>query len=326
MTADAGTVLYYDWEMLLMEWLQSHLPTSGPVFWLLSNLSALGEQLLLVAIMGFLYWGLNKEFGKYLGLNVLVANVWIPMIKNVVLRLRPYFVEGYHVKILRLVDSGADPYDVAAQGYSFPSGHSANASTLYGALAAHEKKRKLLWVLAIVLPLLVGFSRVFVGAHFPTDVLCGWLIGALIVALIPWLKQKIKNRAAFDALLLLLTVPGFFYCTSNDYFSSLGMLLGFMLAEPFEEKFVNFENTSNLVRCVLRTIGGAALYFGLNEALKLPFSSEMLNAGDLTAYLIRTVRYAIVIFVVIGVYPVLFKATGKLWKKDVKKTSSTLNL
>ncbi|MBR5641778.1 MAG: phosphatase PAP2 family protein [Firmicutes bacterium] len=317
-----GNYLYYDWEMLLMEWLQSHLPTSGPVFWLLSNLSAFGEQLLLVAIMGFLYWGLNKEFGKYLGLNVLVANVWVPMIKNVVLRLRPYFVEGYNVKILRLVDSGADPYDVAAQGYSFPSGHSANAATLYGALAAHEKKRKILWVLAIVLPLLVGFSRVFVGAHFPTDVLCGWILGVIIVALIPWLRKKIKSRAAFYALLLLLTVPGFFYCTSNDYFSSLGMLLGFMIAEPFEEKFVNFENTPNLVRCVLRTIGGAAIYFGLNEVLKMPFSSEVLNAGDLTAYLIRTLRYTIVIFVDIGVYPMLFKATDKLWKKKPEEAQA----
>jgi undecaprenyl-diphosphatase len=314
-----GNYLYYDWEMLLMEWLQSHLPTSGPVFWLLSNLSAFGEQLLLVAIMGFLYWGLNKEFGKYLGLNVLVANVWVPMIKNVVLRLRPYFVEGYNVKILRLVDSGADPYDIAAQGYSFPSGHSANAATLYGALAAHEKKRKILWVLAIVLPLLVGFSRIFVGAHFPTDVICGWILGVIIVALIPWLRNKIKSRAAFYALLLLLTVPGFFYCTSNDYFSSLGMLLGFMLAEPFEEKFVNFENTSNLVRCVLRTIGGAAIYFGLNEVLKMPFSSEVLNAGDLTAYLIRTLRYTVVIFVDIGVYPLLFKVSDKLWKKKPEK-------
>ena len=317
-----GNYLYYDWEMLLMEWLQSHLPTSGPVFWLLSNLSAFGEQLLLVAIMGFLYWGLNKEFGKYLGLNVLVANVWVPMIKNVVLRLRPYFVEGYNVRILRLVDSSADPYDIAAQGYSFPSGHSANAATLYGALAAHEKKRKVLWVLAIVQPLLVGFSRVFVGAHFPTDVLCGWILGVIIVALIPWLRNKIKSRAAFYALLLLLTVPGFFYCTSNDYFSSLGMLLGFMIAEPFEEKFVNFENTPNLVRCVLRTAGGAAIYFGLNEVLKMPFSSEVLNAGDLTAYLIRTLRYAIVIFVDIGVYPMLFKVTDKLWKKKDKEVQA----
>ena len=315
MAETAGVVLYYDWEMRLMEWLQGHISQTGFGFWLLSNLSAFGEELLLVVVMGFLYWGLNKEFGKYVGINVLVGIVWNPMIKNIVLRLRPYFVPGYEVKLLRLVDNNADVMDVAAQGYSFPSGHSSNAVVVYGSLAAHEKKRKLLWVLAALLPLLVGFSRVFVGAHFPTDVLCGWMLGALIVALIPWLRRKIQNRRLFYAVLLLSSLPGFFYCTSNDYFSSFGMLVGFVLAEPFEERFVRFENTSHLLRCILRTLGGGAIYFGLNTVLKMPFPREVLDAGDLTAQMIRTGRYAAVIFVVIGVYPMLFKLTGKLWEK-----------
>ena len=312
MAATAGTIFYFDWEMQLMEWLQAHIGSGGFGFWLLSNLSAFGEQLLLVAIMGFLYWGLNKEFGKYVGVNVLIANVWNPMIKNAVLRLRPYFVPGYDVKLLRKIDDSADIMDVAAQGYSFPSGHSANAVTVYGSLAAHEKKRKLLWALAVVLPLLVGFSRVFVGAHFPTDVLCGWVLGALIVALIPWLRRVIRSRWLFYAVLLATSLPGFFFCTSNDYFSSFGMLLGFIFAEPFEEKFVRFENTSNILRCILRTLGGGLIYFGLSEALKLPFPKELLNAGDFTAQLIRMLRYAVVIFVVIGVYPLLFRLTGNL--------------
>lgn len=315
MTEAAGSIFYFDWEMQLMEWLQAHIGSSGFGFWLLSNLSALGEQTLLVVIMGFLYWGLNKEFGKFIGLNVLMVNVWNPMIKNVVLRLRPYFVPGYNVKLLRLIDESADAMDVAAQGFSFPSGHSANAVTVYGSLAAHEKNRKLLWALAVVLPLLVGFSRVYVGAHFPTDVLCGWLLGALIVALIPWLHRKIKNRWLFYAVLLLSALPGFFYCATDDYYSSFGMLFGFVLAEPFEEKYVKFENTSNILRCVLRTLGGGLIYFGLNAALKLPFPKELLNAGDFTAHLIRMLRYAVVIFTVIGVYPMLFKLTGRLWEK-----------
>lgn len=312
MTDVIGVNFFYDWEIRLMEWLQAALPTEGPLFWLLSNLSAFGEELLMVAVMGFLYWGLNKEFGKYLGVNVLMVNVWNPMIKNIFLRLRPYFASD-RIQLLRKIDEDAEIWDVAAQGYSFPSGHSANAVTLYGSLAAHEKRRKLLLVLAFVLPLLVGFSRVFVGAHYPTDVLCGWLLGLIVVLLVPFLRRKLK-RWQFYLVLLLSAIPGFFYCTSTDYYSAFGMLLGFVLAEPFEEKFVKFENTRNILRCVLRTIGGAALYFGLNTALKMPFPKALLDAGDLTAHLIRAGRYAVVIFLVIGVYPLLFKLTGKLWK------------
>ena len=314
-----GSIFYFEWEMQLMEWLQSHIGSTGFGFWILSNLSAFGEELLMVAIMGFLYWGLNKEFGKYIGLNVLMVNVWNPMIKNIFLRLRPYFVPGYNIKPLRPVDSSADVMDVAAQGYSFPSGHSANAVTIYGSLAAHEKKRGWLWALAVILPLLVGFSRVFVGVHYPTDVLCGFVLGALVVLLIPLLRKAIKNRWLFYGVLLVLSLPGFFYCRTNDYFSSFGMLVGFLVAEPFEERFVNFKNTKNIIRCILRTAGGGLIYFGLNTLLKMPFPSEILDAGNFLAHLIRTCRYAIVIFVVIGVYPLLFKATDKLWNKIFKK-------
>ena len=310
-----GNIFFLEWEMKLMEWLQAHIGTSGFGFWILSNLSAFGEQMLLVAIMGFFYWGLNKEFGKYLGVNILMVNIWNPMIKNVALRLRPYFVEEYNVQLLRLIDSGADPMDIAAQGYSFPSGHSSNAATIYGSLAVHEKNRRWLWVLAIVLPLLVGFSRVFVGAHFPTDVIWGWVLGIVTIALVALLRKLIKNHLVFNIVLLLTAIPGFFYCKSNDYFSSMGMLLGFVLAEPFEEKFVKFENTPNILRCILRTIGGGIIYFGLNEVLKMPFPKSVLNAGDFTALLIRTLRYAVVIFTVVGVYPILFKYTGKLWDR-----------
>ena len=319
------SIFYFKWEMQLMEWLQSHIGSSGFAFWLLSNLSAFGEEILLIAIMGFLYWGLNKEFGKYVGVNVLVANVWNPMIKNVILRLRPYFVKGYRVELLRKIDANAEIDDVAAQGYSFPSGHSSNAVTMYGSLAAHEKKYKLFWILAIVLPLLVGFSRVFVGAHFPTDVFAGWALGIVIVLLIPFLRRKIKNRWIFYGILLLTTLPGFFYCKTDDYFSSFGMLIGFIFAEPFEERFVRFENTKNFIRCILRTIGGGLIYFGLNTVLKMPFPKAMLEAGDLVSHLIRTLRYAVVIFTVIGVYPMLFKQTDKLWNRIFKRKEAKLS-
>ena len=253
---------------------------------------------------------------KRSALTLLAATAWFPMVKNVVLRSRPYMAHPEEVRIEQVPEPDADPMDIVQQGYSFPSGHSAMSLAIFGSIA-RESRKKWTWILAILLPLLVGISRVAVGAHYPTDVFGGWALGALIVLLIPWLKKTIKNRWLFYGILLLTTVPGFFFCKSNDYFSSFGMLLGFMFAEPFEERFVRFENTKNVVRCILRTIGGGLIYFGLNTVLKMPFPDAILNPVEPTflANLIRTLRYAIVIFVVIGVYPMLFKLTAKIGKK-----------
>lgn len=311
----AGNIFFLEWEVALMEWLQAHLGAGAISF--ISQLSMFGEELLLVAIMGFFYWSWDKQIGKFIGVNMLMVSVWNPMIKNVFLRLRPYFVSD-KIRLLRKIDEGADIYDVAAQGYSFPSGHSASSATVYGSIA-RKMRPKLFTVLAFVLPLLVGFSRVVVGAHFPTDVLVGWTLGALVVFLVPWLRARIRDRRIFYAVLVLSTLPGFFYCQSTDYFSSFGMLLGFLCAEPFEEKFVKFENTRSPVRAILRVIGGAALYFAVNTALKLPFPSDFLSAGTFASHLVRTLRYAVVIFVTVGVYPMLFKLTAKIGAKKEEK-------
>ena len=72
-------------------------------------------------------------------------------------------------------------------GSSFPSGHVFFALTVYG-LIAHwtthdgpQRRRLLAWSLAVITALLVGGSRVYVGAHYPTDVIAGLMMG------IPWL-------------------------------------------------------------------------------------------------------------------------------------------
>ena len=313
--AAEGNRFFLDWEIALMEWLQSHL--SAGAIGAISQLSMFGEELMLIVVMGFFYWCYDKEIGKFIGVNFLVVSVWNPLIKNIALRLRPYFCSD-KIDLLRLIDTSADKYDILAQGYSFPSGHSAGAAAVYGS-AARCLRKKWVTVLAFVLPLLVGVSRVVVGAHFPTDVLVGWALGALVIFLIPWLRKKIKNRWAFYGVILLTAIPGFFYCTSTDYYSSFGMLVGFLLAEPFEEKFVRFENTRSPIRSLLRIVGGGAVYFGLNTLLKLPFPKELLGSDGVASHLIRCGRYAVVIFVVIAIYPMLFKLTAKIGKKKTEE-------
>ena len=306
-----GNTFFFDWEVSLIIWLQAHMGAFGT--WLASFLSAFGEELACVAVIGFLYWCYDKRFGRFVGLNVLVGLVLNPMIKNIFVRRRPYF-DNPEIKCLKPVDKSADIYNIAAQEYSFPSGHSTNAVAVYGSAASYKKNRTLA-VIGVVLPLLVGVSRFCLGVHYPTDVLCGWLLGLAVIFAVPWLQRKLNNDRLFYILLLLIGLPGFFYCKSADFFSGYGMLLGFVLAVEFEQKRVNFENTRSPLRSVLRVLGGIAVFFGLNTLLKLPFSSEFLNSGTTAAFLVRMLRYTLVIFVDIGVYPLLFKVTGKWFQK-----------
>ena len=310
----AISVFCFEWELMLIEWLQTHI-SSGAIN-IISFFSLFGEEKMMVLILGFLYWSFDKRLGKFVGLNMLVANLWNPLIKNIVHRARPYY-NNDRVKLLRKIDSSADETDIAAQGFSFPSGHSASAVTVYGSIALYLKKNWLR-ILAIVLPLLVGFSRVVVGAHFPTDVFAGWILGLLILIVIPILEKKINNHWLFYGLLLATGIPGFFYCQSTDFYTAYGMLFGFAFAVWFEEKFVNFENTRNPIRMILRVLGGGAAYFALNTLLKLPFPSEFLASATTGAFVIRTIRYAIVMFFVMAIYPILFKWTAKIGKGKKK--------
>lgn len=308
-TVFQGNTFYFDWEVALQEWLQSMIGTDIGAK-IASAITMFGEELVLIAVLGFLYWCYDKKFGKFVGMNILVGLVATPMLKNIAFRRRPYF-DHPGIKVLKPVDASADIYDIAAQGYSFPSGHSTNATILYTSLPMYKKGNKPLLVIAFLVPLLVGLSRVMLGVHYATDVLCGWLVGATLMFLFSYLQTHVKNENLLHLIVALCGLPGIFYCQTTDYFASYGMMIGYFLAAPFEKKFVNFKETRSVVRSVLRVVGGGALYMGLNTLLKMPFPKELLASATMPSFLIRTVRYAIIIFILIGVYPLAFDRIGK---------------
>lgn len=298
-----GIAFSFSWEIALMEWLQENL--NGVAISILSFCSMFGEEILLILILGFLYWCYDKDLGRTTALTVLMGLTWGAMLKNIVLRRRPYF-DHDEIRILRVVEPEADIYDISAQGYSFPSIHSANAMGLFGSLALYLKKKWLI-VLAFALPLLTGISRVVVGAHHPTDVLAGWIVGGLCILLINILEKKITNRVLLFGCLLLTVLPGFFFCRSADYFSSVGLLIGLMGAALLDEYYVHFEITRKPFWMIMRLLGGFAVYFVLNTLLKLPFSEDFLESGTYSALMVRCARYMIIAFVDFGVYPLLFR-------------------
>ena len=308
-----GNTFFFGWEISLIIWLQSHMGAVGTA--LASFLSEFGEALICIAVIGFLYWCYDKSFGRFVGTNVLVGIVLNSMIKNIFVRRRPYF-DNAEIKCLKPVDKNADIYNIAAQEYSFPSGHSTNSVAVYSSLAAYRKNR-ILTIIGIALPLLIGVSRFCLGVHYPTDVLFGWLLGLIVIFAAPWLQRKLNNPRLFNIILLLVALPGVFYCKSTDYFSGFGMLLGFILGSEFEQKYVSFKTTRSPLRSFLRVVGGVAIFLILDTVFKLPFTGDFLNSATMAAFLVRTLRYTILVFVLIGAYPMLFGLTEKWFNKSV---------
>ena len=308
-----GNVFYFEWEVDLIEWLQKAAGSVGQA--VSKAVTFVGGEtvtLLVLLIMLFCY---KKEAGKRCGFTMVAASMWYPMIKNIVMRVRPYMAHPDRIEALSVVEADADPMDILQQGYSFPSGHSATAVSMYGSIA-REIRKKWMWWVAVIVPLLIGLSRFAVGVHYPTDVLAGWGVGLAAVAFSALLEKKVKKEWIRHLILLALTLPGVFWCTSRDYFTALGLMIGMVTAFPYEKKYVGFQDTRNVWAMILRVLGAFAVYAVLNTALKLPFDAEWLNSGTLGANLVRTVRYAILLFVLVGIYPRVFPAFEKIGKRS----------
>ena len=304
-----GNVFYFDWEVNLIEWLQKTIGSAGQA--IAKALSFIGGETIMLLVLLVVLFCYKKEAGKRCGFTIVTASMWFPMIKNIVLRVRPYMAHPERIEALTVVQEDADPLDIIQQGYSFPSGHSANAAAMYGSIA-REIRKKWMWWLAVIVPLLIGLSRFVVGVHYPTDVLGGWLVGLAAIGFSALLEKKVKKEWVRSMILLAVTVPGIFWCTSRDYFTSLGLLIGMVTVFPYEKKYVNFQDTKNVWAMILRVAGAFAVYAVMNTVLKLPFDKEWLNSGTLGANLVRSVRYALMLFVLLGVYPRVFPAFEKI--------------
>ena len=302
-----------EWEVNLIEWLQKTVGNLNGTF--ISALGFLGGEmgLLLVVLIVLFCW--KKESGKRLAIVIAAVNSWLPMIKAVVLRPRPYMEHPDRVRGVADVGNNASLDNVAAHGYSFPSMHSASVMALFVSLS-NEVKKKWMWIVSAVIIFLVGLSRSVTGMHYPTDVLAGWALGLICVGICTLLEKKVKNEWIRHLILLASVLPGVIYVRTDDYFTALGLMIGIIAAIHIEEKFVHFSDTRNVWAKILRVAGSLVIYFVLNKLLKMPFSEAFLTGGTLAAFLVRTARYAVIVFVMIGIYPMAFPLFEKIGKKE----------
>ncbi|MEE2691668.1 MAG: phosphatase PAP2 family protein [Pseudomonadota bacterium] len=116
---------------------------------------------------------------------VLGQTIIVGQIKNLFGRARPEIV----------------PHLAEVSSYSFPSGHAASAAAVYLTLAAilsreaaPRRERLFIVMTAMILTVLVGVSRVYLGVHYPTDVLAGWAFGAAWASLVLLAARFLERR------------------------------------------------------------------------------------------------------------------------------------
>jgi len=203
----------FDWGINFIAGLQ----TSAP--WLAAPsqcFSFLGTEEFYLLILPFLYWCMDVRLGLRVGVILSVSSSLNTLLKFVFHEPRPYWVSDK----VRVVNGETS--------YGMPSGHAQHGITVWGTMASSWAKGWARGVTAIMI-FCIGFSRIVLAVHFPTDVLAGWLIGGVILwAFLKWeepvmawfnrftLTQKIALAFAASMLLLVTALSGLAFVPSAD--------------------------------------------------------------------------------------------------------------
>jgi membrane-associated phospholipid phosphatase len=206
--------------MDFVHWLQSSANPTLDSFWgFFSDLNAGDIGLLIVAVY---FWCVDTRVGWLFG-NVVALGVFSnEAIKSVVQEARPSPSE---VRVIR---------EDTAPGSSFPSGHTQFATIFWGYLG-WLLKRPAVWVLCAAMIVLTGLSRLYMGLHWPWDVLGAIAIGAAFLVGAIWISQRwlysggTFNQAARVAL-VVIPVIAFGLVPNKTIATAAGVALGMNIA------------------------------------------------------------------------------------------------
>ncbi len=264
---------------------------------LFEGITMLGEETILIVLVAIIYFAIDKKLAYRLFFITAASVGTNSIIKNAVKRARPFTVEG--LTCVR---------EATATGYSFPSGHTQTFSTWSPVMAMQLKKRWFSLIIALAIPL-VALSRVYLGAHYPTDVMVGMLLGVAFAFGGNWLYDRVEDKQNLYVGLAAVFTPFAVLFLFNaqplygDFYKFYGMVVGVVLAMRIENKYAPLNYNVALWKKALRVVIGVAVAFALKEGIKAlnVFNSVYITFG------IDTFRYFTLVVVVFGLCPILFK-------------------
>ncbi len=271
-----------NWGVMIILWLQQFSPGMDALF---HGFTFLGSEDFFMVLMPLLYWCIDRRTGGRLVILFLFSSYLGALFKVLLQQPRPF---QYDPRVKMLTPESS---------YGLPSLHTQNTLVVWVYLAS-VFKRKWLWLLAGILLIMVPLSRIYLGVHFPTDVLGGYITGAGILLLGLWLIGPLEGwlgrlgmgwqmgLAALAAGVMALTFPG----SDDTAISTSAMILGAGIGLVLERRSVGFSSGGLVWKQALRFALGFAVVMGLRYALKAAFTD--LQPEEV----FRFIRYALMGF------------------------------
>lgn len=272
-------------------WLQSF--RSGLLDGFFALATFIGSEEFLLGFLALVYWCYNRTMGLRLAIVFLASQYINGVLKTLTNVTRP----GPPVSLLN--------EETTLGTSSWPSGHAQNAAGTFGTMAALVKRTSVVIVLLFTI-FLVGLSRMYLGLHWPLDVVSGWATGGVValagVVLFNRFSQLdarhigVAPLAGLLALPLVLLVLNLSDTNAKAAGAAMGLILGWWL----ERRTVGFEAQATWVQQVIKAAVGLAVVFGLRVLLKPVL--EVLPIG----YLPDVLRYFALGLWVAWVAPMIF--------------------
>jgi len=258
---------------------QVHGPVLDNIFRIITFM---GEEQFYLVLLPLVLWCVDYSFGAVLAVFFMLAESVNFTLKELIQQPRPFDLNP-SVKLS------------AAEGYGMPSGHAQLSLVVWIAIADRVKKTWF-WVAAALIILLICFSRIYLGVHFPTDVLGGLIAGGVLLALYfaysTGIEKWVSGLNTGFQLLLVIGLSALFLLpfASTDALTGSGAFLGLGLGMICKHRYLPYSVEGPWWQRALRFAIGAAILFALYLGLKAVFPRD----GTVIGSVFRVVRYTVI--------------------------------